>query len=262
MQKTITDQMGERVTFTFPPQRIVSLVPSQTELLFALGLADRVVGVTKFCVHPAQLVASKVRVGGTKRFRFDVIASLQPDLILGNKEENYEEGIARLKADYPVWMSDIKTLSQALAMIEVVGEMTDTAVAAHSLITQIEAGFANLQPLPRPFRVAYFIWQNPYMVVGQDTFIQDMLARCGFDNVFVGMDGRYPEVTPDMIQAANLDAIFLSSEPFPFTEKHKTAFAQAFYVPVLLVDGELFSWYGSRLLTAVAYLQKLITYLP
>ena len=243
------------------PSRIISLVPSQTELLFDLRLDDKIVGVTKFCVHPADGVAQKQSVGGTKQFRFDVIEQLQPDLILGNKEENYQAGINQLAASFPVWLSDIYTLEDAVAMIRQVGALVDRTAVANQLADQIATKFDQLRPLKRPFRVGYFIWQKPFMAVGRHTFIHDMLTRCGFENTFAALgDGRYPELTPEQIQAAALDAIFLSSEPFPFAEKHKQAVEAMFPgTAVHLVDGELFSWYGSRLIKAPAYFQQLMT---
>ena len=259
--KQVADQMGREVGVPHRPSRIISLVPSQTELLFDLGLDDKVVGVTKFCVHPAERVAQKQTVGGTKQFRFDVIEKLQPDLILGNKEENYPEGIAQLAALYPVWLSDIYTLDDALAMIRQVGELVNKTAAATQLAEQIETKFAGLRPLKRPFRIGYFIWQKPFMAVGRHTFVHDMLARCGFKNAFAAVgNGRYPELTPQQIQDANLDAILLSSEPFPFAEKQRQAVSEMFPgTAVHLVDGELFSWYGSRLLKAANYFQELIS---
>ncbi len=257
---TTTDQMGRTVKLQQSPQRIVSLVPSQTELLFDLGLEERIVGRTKFCIHPADKVAHVPSVGGTKKFRFEIIAQLQPDLIIGNKEENYEAGIIQLAADYPVWMSDITTLGEALGMMRQVGALVGRGTRAEELAEAIEGKFAELPPYPRPCRVGYFIWQKPYMAVGQPTFIHDMLTRCGFINAFAEHGyGRYPELTAEQIHAAQLDAILLSSEPFPFGEKHQPAFASEFGVPVHLVDGEMFSWYGSRLLLAADYLRGLGT---
>ncbi|MCL4868425.1 MAG: ABC transporter substrate-binding protein [Anaerolineae bacterium] len=251
--------MGRELTVPSRPQRIISLVPSQTELLFDLGLAAVIVGRTKFCLHPTAKVRQKPSVGGTKQFRFDLIDQLQPDLIIGNKEENYQAGIERLAAQYPVWMSDITNLAQALAMIRQVGKLVDRKGPAEQLAAAIEKEFATLPRLSRPRRVGYFIWQNPYMVAGQSTFIHDMLDRCGFVNPFAEEgSGRYPELTPDQIRAANLDLILLASEPFPFAEKHRQMFLTQFDCPVHLVDGEMFSWYGSRLLLAAAYLQQLI----
>lgn len=261
--RRVIDQMGREVIVPLRPSRIISLVPSQTELLFDLGLDEEIVGVTKFCVHPARQVTGKQTVGGTKQFRFDVIEQLRPDLILGNKEENYQEGIAQLAASCPVWLSDIYTLADALMMIRQVGELVDKTAAADQLSKQIETKFAGLHPLKRPFRVGYFIWQKPFMTVARRTFIHDMLTRCGFENAFATVGGdRYPECTPRQIQAANLDAIFLSSEPFPFAQKHRQAVSQMFPgTAVHLVDGELFSWYGSRLLKAPDYFQQLINQL-
>jgi len=259
-RQTVQDQMGRIVTLPPQPQRIISLVPSQTELLFDLGLAGRVVGRTRFCVHPAEQVNDVAIVGGTKQFNFARIHQLQPDLIIGNKEENYQEGIEQLAAQYPVWMSDIFTLNDALVMIRQVGQVVGQGERAATLAADIEERFAQLPPISRPLRVAYFIWQDPYMVAGRQTFIHDMLTRCGFDNAFADKgNGRYPEVTIADIQAAKLDAILLSSEPFPFAAQHRQAFqAMCPGTAVYLVDGELFSWYGSRLLLAAAYLQRLV----
>lgn len=262
MMRTAVDQMGRTVQLPDAPRRIVSLVPSQTELLFDLGLREEVVGVTKFCVHPAVLIASKQSVGGTKQFRFDVIDRLQPDLIIGNKEENYPEGIEQLAAKYPVWMSDIHDLPEALTMMAQVGEMVGRPAEAKQLVEGIAAGFARLAAIVRPFpthRAGYFIWQNPLMAVGAPTFIDDILQRCGWQNVFVA-NGRYPAITPAQLQATQPNLILLSSEPFPFGEKHQAAFQQLCPAAhIVLVDGEMFSWYGSRLRTAIDYLADLVT---
>src|SRR6267154_5849608 len=122
--KQCFDQLGSSVAFNFPPQRIISLVPSQTELLFDLGLGEQVVGITKFCIHPKDWSTVKTKIGGTKKFQFDTIDALQPDLILGNKEENYEAGIHLLAAKYPVWMSDIASWESAMEMILSLGDLT------------------------------------------------------------------------------------------------------------------------------------------
>jgi ABC-type Fe3+-hydroxamate transport system substrate-binding protein len=240
-----------------PPQRIISLVPSQTELLFDLGLAERIVGITKFCIHPQAAVKQKTKVGGTKNFRLAEIDRLQPDLVIGNKEENDKKGIEEVARKYPVWISDIANLPDALQMIETAGELTGTVAQATQLSCSIRQQFAELVPV-RSYKVAYFIWKNPYMVAGNHTFIHDMLTRCGFVNAF-GHLTRYPEVTAEAILEANLDFIFLSSEPYPFAEKHMTEFTSLGAKAVgKVVDGELFSWYGSRLLHSVTYFQSLL----
>ncbi|RMG88588.1 MAG: cobalamin-binding protein [Bacteroidetes bacterium] len=255
--KTYTDQMGRRVHLPAPPVRIISLVPSQTELLFALGLDEEVVGVTKFCIHPAEKVKTKTRVGGTKKFHFDRIEALRPDLIIGNKEENERAQIEALAEKYPVWMSDIYTLEDALDMIEKVGDLTGKSDRACALAADIKDRFDRLRPAAPPPTAAYFIWHKPDMVAGRDTFIHEMLLRAGFDNVFKDK-ARYPEVTPETLKARNPDVILLSSEPFPFSEKYIPYFCQLCPQSVIkIVDGELFSWYGSRLLHAPAYFDRL-----
>lgn len=253
----VVDQLGRRVTVPFPPRRIVSLVPSQTELLFDLGLGQQVVGVTKFCVHPPEARRQATVVGGTKNFDVAKIAACRPDLIIGNKEENYREGIEQLAAGYPVWMSDVADLPAARRLIEQVGLMTGTAPVAAPLAAEIARSFAALAPPGAPEPAAYLIWRKPYMVAAAGTFIDDLLGRAGFANVF-GALGRYPEITPEQLAAAAPRRILLSSEPFPFREKHVAEFrALCPGARVDIVDGELFSWYGSRLRHAAAYLSRL-----
>jgi len=252
----VIDQMGLEVKVPKNPQRIISLVPSQTELLFDLGLEDRIVGITKFCVHPKDKVSKYAKVGGTKNFNFEKIASLQPDLIIGNKEENYKEGIEMLQANYPVWMSDIFTLEDSLEMMNSIGQITQTQDRANQLITEIQSGFDQLPKSDKLKSALYFIWQKPHMAAGSDTFINEMLHSAGFYNLI--KDSRYPELTDEQIKTLNPDYILLSSEPFPFKEKHIDAFQELFpNATVMLVDGELFSWYGSRLKYAPAYFVRL-----
>ncbi len=253
----VTDQMGSAVNIPPLPQRIISLVPSQTELLFDLGLSDRIVGVTKFCIHPREKVKNIPLVGGTKNFNFATIAALQPDLIIGNKEENYQEGIIKLKEIYPVWLSDIADLEQALAMIQQIGNLTGTATEAQFLIQKIAGSFQNI-PVALNIPTAYFIWRAPYLSVGHNTFIHQMLQTCGLRNVFSDLE-RYPVITGPFLQTARPKLILLSSEPYPFRQKHVSEFKQLCpEALVKLVDGELFSWYGSRLQYSAVYFTQLI----
>jgi len=251
--------MGRHVTVPFPPQRIVSLVPSQTELLFDLGLADKVIGVTKFCIHPAEARTKTTVIGGTKNFDIDKIAALNPDLIIGNKEENYQIGIEQLTTRYPVWMSDISTLLDSLDMIRRVGFITGVKEKAAALAAEIESSFSGLEAklTPPKTTAAYFIWRKPYMVAASGTFIDDLLRQAGFSNAFSDQS-RYPEITPEQLAAAAPQRILLSSEPYPFSEKHLAEFQQLCpNAKVEIVDGELFSWYGSRLRQSAAYLSQL-----
>lgn len=251
------DQMNRMVDVPSVPKRIISIVPSQTELLFDLGLDEEVIGVTKFCVHPADKVKRKSKVGGTKSLNINQIKKLNPDLIIGNKEENEKDQIEELAQNFPVWMSDISDLGDAVDMIQKVGQIVDEEEKAIQLTSSITTSFDNLNIKASSLKVAYLIWRKPYIVAGKSTFINDMLKRCGLKNAFE-ID-RYPEVFPGQIVDANPDLVFLSSEPYPFTDRHLTEF-QAL-VPdanIQLVDGELFSWYGSRLLQAPEYFKQLI----
>ena len=252
-----TDQLNRPITLEKPPQRIISLVPSQTELLYTLGLNEEVVGITKFCVHPSTWFREKTRVGGTKNIHRDRIDALRPDLIIANKEENLESDVEPLMADYPVWVSNIQTLEDAYNMITGIGALTNRIAAATTLVTQIKAGFAALPIRTKPVPTAYFIWRDPWMVAGGDTFIHEMLSMCGLHNVF-GEQLRYPSITAKQLAGSGCELVLLSSEPYPFREKH-IAELQAI-VPrarIQLVDGEMFSWYGSRLLAAGAYFSTL-----
>ena len=248
------DQMDRRIRLDKRPERIVSLVPSQTELLVDLGLEDRLVGITKFCVHPEGLTKRKTVIGGTKNFHFDTIDALKPDLIIGNKEENYQEGIKYLAEKHPVWMSDIFNLEDALEMIEAIGEITGKKEKARDIVQGISSGFQ--VKFPKKGKAIYLIWQDPLIAVGNNTFIDDMLRRVGFANLIE--KERYPEVNREEIRQLNPDCILLSSEPYPFKEKHIDEYQRMFpNATVRLVDGEMFSWYGSKLLKAVEYFEDL-----
>lgn len=256
MLQSLTDQLGRKMLVDLPLRKIVSVVPSQTELLYHLGLEKEVAGITKFCIHPEKWFREKTRVGGTKQLHLDKIKELRPGLILANKEENDRTQIEELAASFPVWISDIRRLEDATAMVEAVGSMTSKEDIAASLIRRINEGFALLKT-QRKKRIAYFIWKDPYMAAGGNTFINDMIERAGFENVLKDKP-RYPEVDLQEIEKLNCDYLFLSSEPYPFREKHFATFLQT--VPnakPVLVNGEMFSWYGSRLIMAADYFRKL-----
>ncbi len=261
-----TDQLGYSLYFDKPPQRIVSLVPSQTEYLVDLGLAECVVGITKFCIHPKEFFKQTTKVGGTKQFNFGKIDALQPDLIIGNKEENYEQGINQLKTKYPVWLSDIYTLPDAYQMLWQLAEITAQTSKATKIITAIQQSFAELAAKPLPLPTAlYLIWREPYMAAAQPTFIDQMLLMAGFQNVLSPttqatqeITGRYPTLSLEQLKQLNPAYLLLSSEPYPFKPKHELELQKLLpQSKILLVDGEMFSWYGSRLALAAEYFKKL-----
>ena len=287
------------------PRRIVSLVPSQTELLYHLGLDEEVIGITKFCVHPEKWFRKKERVGGTKTIDIEKIKSLKPDLVIANKEENLKEQVEELSGYVQVYVSDIKNLEDALQMIKDVGNLINREDEANKLVSQINEQFDHLKEfilstnqqtdlstnvhlnistfqhinLKQQLNTAYLIWKNPYMAAGGDTFINDMMQRCGFNNIFKYI-ARYPEVnieqstlqpinnstiqllnnsTSKPFNPSSLQLLLLSSEPYPFKQKHIAELQQQLGgTRILLVDGEMFSWYGSRLSHAADYFIKLI----
>lgn len=260
MERSFTDQLGRTIAIQYPPKRIISIVPSQTELLFDLGLDREVVGITKFCIHPIEQFASRAKIGGTKKLNLEMIRALEPDLIIGNKEENNREQVEALMGEFPVWMSDIYTLEDAKVSIKQIGELVNRQPEAAYLNHLIGAGFNDLQTLALQNgidkKVAYLIWREPYMLAGRDTFIDDVLTLNGLRNVSV--QKRYPEIDLNALALLKPDLVFLSSEPYPFKEKHLEEIRNV--IPdskVMLVDGEMFSWYGSRLVKAVQYLFQL-----
>jgi len=255
LRRVYVDQMRLPLELPFPPSRIISLVPSQTELLADLGLTNEVVGITKFCVHPEGWLKSKKIIGGTKQFDFDSIDALKPDLILGNKEENYREGIGKLRTKYPVWMSDIVSVEDALRMIESVGELTSRLPEAQKITCSVREAFESLTPFSGQ-SVLYMIWRKPWMAAGPATFIHEVLTKLGLVNVIT--EPRYPELATTVLKELNPDYVFLSSEPFPFQVKHEEEIRQVFpSSKIVHVDGEMFSWYGSRLIRAAPYFKNL-----
>lgn len=252
------DQLKRSVGITANPQRIVSLVPSQTELLHGLGIDERVVGITKFCVHPASWLQTKTIVGGTKKIDADTIDQLKPDLIIANKEENNKDQVELLAKKYPVWISDVCNLNDALEMIESIGAITGTTPAAQQMTDAIQKNFQTLALAgKKPLRAVYLVWRKPYMAAGADTFIHSMMTACGFDNILSNRL-RYPKIkVPE--DFGNCELVLLPSEPFPFADKHRRELKA--FLPekkIILVDGEMFSWYGSRLLKSPAYFMSLL----
>jgi ABC-type Fe3+-hydroxamate transport system substrate-binding protein len=254
------DQLNRTVKLNKTPKRIVSLVPSLTELLVDLGLEDAIVGVTKFCVHPKHLRLSKVVVGGTKQINIQKIKDLHPDIVLCNKEENTKEIIADLESISPVHISNIYTLEDCLELIVMYGQIFNVEEKALDIAAAIKNErhqFHEIIKYQSKPRVAYFIWKNPWMVAASQTFIHYMINDAGFKNVFEN-DKRYPEIELDNSKLKEADKLLLSSEPYPFKEKDISELRTKFpKVSIEIVDGEFFSWYGSRLKKAYTYFKSL-----
>lgn len=241
--------------------RIISLVPSLTEYLWALGLEQEVVGITKFCIHPKAWWQHKTRVGGTKKVNFETIDTLQPTLIIANKEENTKEDIELLASKYEVLLTDIHTLDDAFFYLLEIGERVNRVEAARSLVDQIKKDFQALGPIGKGASFLYFIWKDPYFVVGPQTYIHALLTHFGLVNSCE--IERYPELEQVLNDKDNQsvlpDYIFLSSEPFPFEAKHKEEVQVLFpSAKIVLIDGEICSWYGSTMLKAPTYLKEVM----
>ncbi len=254
-KRTFVDQMGRSVEISFPPKRIVSIVPSQTELLHYLQLENDVVGITKFCIYPDVWFRNKKRIGGTKQLKLDEILALKPDLVIGNKEENTKEDIDYLAKHVPVWMSDINSFDEAIEMIKMIGELTDKHETAGDLITSIVSNFDQLGNIGKANSVLYFIWDEPSFVVGKSTFIDSMLTKIGFLNTC--KKERYPDLAD--LEELKPDFVFLSSEPFPFKKEHISKYQEMFPTSIIkIVDGESFSWYGSKMEGAPTYFENFV----
>ncbi|PRX41056.1 ABC transporter substrate-binding protein [Salegentibacter salegens] len=253
----VKDQLQRKIFLPKTPKRIISLVPSQTELLVDLGMEENLVGITKFCVHPKYLRKVKTIVGGTKQVTLEKIKALKPDIILCNKEENTKEMVEKLEEVAPVHVSDIVKIEDAFELMNQYGKIFHKEALVETMVNSVRKKIAALQEQlkDKPVRkVAYFIWKKPLMVTGKDTFINELLKLNKFENVFA--ESRYPETSLKELKAKNPDLLLLSSEPFPFEEKHKKYFSDL-NVEIKLVDGEYFSWYGSRLIKAMDYFKTL-----
>lgn len=260
-QKNLIDQIGTIHSFETSPKRIISLVPSQTELLYDLGLEDRIVGITKFCVHPYHFKSVKKIVGGTKKVHFEKIRLLQPDIIICNKEENTQEIVDELRKICAVWVTNIITIEDNFQMITDFGQLFNCRTEAKKWNDKLAFALSDfkifIKDKPEQ-KVAYFIWKNPFMVAGSDNFINELLKLNHFKNIYQ-TSGRYPEIELKKIRLeGDPDVVFLSSEPYPFKEEDAFEIGRfTHHAKTVFVDGEMFSWYGSRLLKAFDYFKKM-----
>jgi ABC-type Fe3+-hydroxamate transport system substrate-binding protein len=240
------------------PKRIISLVPSQTELLHYLGLHEEIAGITKFCIRPAEWFRNKTKIGGTKNVNIKKIKALAPDLIIANKEENIQEQIEELANDFPVWVTDVTDLKSAYDMIKDIGALTHKDAEAKKLITDIKKEFARLSNKTDEIKTAYIIWRHPYMAAGADTFINSIMEEARLLNIF-NLKKRYPKITIEELQQSGCKLVILSTEPYPFKEKHIAELEKELTgIKIILADGEMFSWYGSHMLYIPQYLLNLL----
>jgi ABC-type Fe3+-hydroxamate transport system substrate-binding protein len=262
------DSSGVAVELERPPRRIVSLVPSLTETLCALGLADALVGITVYCVEPREVVAGKTRIGGEKNPNLEKIRRLEPDLVIANIEENLREHVEALRAwSIPVWVTYPRTVADGIGLITELGAVTGTEARAAEIVGEIQPLYERVRSAASrrpPVPVFYPIWRAPYMTINRDTYIHDMLSVCGARNIFADRPERYPTVTLDEVAAARPAVILLPDEPFRFRRAHLADFAGYTEVPAVsdgrihLVDGKPFSWHGPRIAEALHTVPSLL----
>lgn len=236
--------------------KVISLVPSITEALFDLGLTENeIIGRTKFCIHPKDKIKDVPVIGGTKNLNIEKIKALQPDLILANKEENIKEQVEALMEDFKVVVTNVETIEDNYYLLKTLGNIFQKEERAKAYNLKIYE-VLNQTKISSKIKAAYLIWKNPYMTVGADTFIHRILTEIGIENSFKDKT-RYPEVT--IHDLADTDLIMLSSEPFPFKEKHIAELKE--YYPdkkIIIVDGEAFSWYGTHIAKCGNYFKELV----
>jgi ABC-type Fe3+-hydroxamate transport system substrate-binding protein len=221
-------------------------------LLFYLNLGNKVVGITNYCKYPEKEIKNLKKIGGTKNIKLDIIKTLAPDLIISVKEENNKSDIIKLAENYNVFVGDLTDYKSSLKLIQKIGNICNKSIQAKHLVQNIKNEFSKIN-ISKPKTCCYLIWNNPIMTVGNNTFISSMLSKAGFNNVFAHLQS-YPEITEEEIDKKKPEYILLSSEPFNFTEKHRKIYQKKFPASkVMLVDGEMFSWYGNRMLFAPNY---------
>ncbi len=262
---TITDALGRTVPLTVPPRRIVSLVPSLTEYLFAIGAGDRLVGVTDYCIEPAAAVATLPKVRGTKNPDRRLISALRPDLLLASKEENRQRDIAAFEAaNILVYVTDIQSVGEAVTQLAALAAILAADAAAAPLLDAIRIALATEEPRPPARRTLTFIWRDPWMAVGGATYADDLLRLCGARNVALEYGGRYPRATLAEFMQRAPEVILLPDEPYRFTAADRDVFAPFGAVPAVraqhihLCDGMLLTWYGPRTVTALRRFRELL----
>ncbi len=268
MVRAVRDAFGQTFEMAEPAQRIISLIPSITEIFFTLGVGDRVVGVTKFCTEPPEGVAGKSKVGGQKNPRVDAIIDLKPDLVVANVEENRKEHVEAMRATgLKVLLTYPRTVCEGIQLIRDLGVLTETVLQAEAMASRCENALAEIECATTgrtPARVFCPIWRNPYMTINRDTFVNDMLRVSGGENIFLNHSKRYPTVTLGEVAARNPEVILLPDEPFPFGEKHLAEFRALGEIPAVragrlhLLDGKVLSWYGPRISESLHTLIRLL----
>jgi len=256
MKRVVIDQLNRKIEINNNLNNIISLVPSLTELLFFLKMDEQVKGITNFCVHPSDKLSDKVIVGSPLHVDYEKIEQINPDIIIAGKSENNKNNIEKIAEKYPVWVSDVRSIEDACKMIEKIGMICNQSDLSYNITKNISVGFDSLADKTK-IKVCYLVWEKPFMVAGNNNYINDILKKTGLINVFEHKEG-YAKVTAKEMQECQADFVLLPSEPYKFDNSHISTYKNLINkATVLLVDGQLFSWYGNRMLLAINYLKNM-----
>lgn len=259
---------GTFVELAQPAERIVSLVPSESETLHYLGAEDRIAGITKFCERPWSMFKAKTRVGGPKDPDVDRIRELEPDLILCNKEENEKDAVEELREIAPVYVSFVVKVDEAAQLIADLGALTGCGENAAEMVAQIAQGRETVAGAKADYtfrRVLHLVWKDPYMTVSRDTYIYDLLTQAGLEPVVPRIRKRYPMIDGDFIRECNPEAVFFPDEPYKFKfsdiDEFREEFADLACVRndgLYKIDGATVTWFGYRTTLAFDYIAKVM----
>jgi len=261
----VTNFDGSELALPHPAERIISLVPSETETLYYLGAEERLIALTDYCIHPPSLFKKRTRVGGPKDPKLERIRDLEPDLILANKEENTREAVDELRAIAPTFVSEVVTLDDAKALISALGTLTDSAAKASELCASIENTRRRFAEHPPDFafrRALYLVWKEPYRTISEQTYIYNLLSAAGLSPLaFPQLPSRYPELPPEVIAESGAELVIFPDEPHNFTYSDIQEFSEQFpELPAVAnhalfkVDGATLCWYGYRTTYALDYI--------
>lgn len=260
--QTVVDCLGREITLPKNISRIVSLVPSISELIYDLNVEDKLVGVTKFCVHPKYFQIEKTVIGGVQDFDIEKIKELNPDVVFASKDENFEDEIAELEKFVPVYVTDVKNINEAKQMISNFGDLLNRRNEATKILMKIDLQLSDLSKITDDLLYrsgAYLVWNEPWVAAGKETFVDSMLKLIKVDNVFSNLNERYPMVTGANIHLGNPDIVMLPTEPFKFEDQQAMEIsAHTHDAATFFVDGEVFAWYGSRLVKSIDQLKLLV----
>lgn len=259
---TFFDDLGNELTFEKTPKRIISLVPSLTETLYDLNLEENILGITKSCTHPVHFKHTKTIIGDVKDVEIEKIKDLQPHIVFCNKGENSLETIKKLQEFTQVYVTVVKTIDDSIRLVEKLGLILNRRVDAKLINHKINLKLEDFTQFIKEYDVkkaGYFIGYNPWVAAGDNTFINALLALNKFENIYTNKEDMYPIIEAKKIRLeGDPDFVFFPSHPFAFNDKHIFEMGRfTHHASAVYVDGQMFSWFGSRLIKSFDYFKSL-----